>query len=166
MASSRGSAVSPVASRADRASVLPRARCVWMFSIVTVASSTRMPTESARPPRVMILTVCPVSQRANVAAKSAIGYSDDDHGAAHIPEEEEHHQAGQYRADRALRHQVGDRAGNVRRLVELIADRHAVRQHALEFGEVRLDQADDGERGGIARLVTGTYTVRRPFTSA
>jgi hypothetical protein len=34
-----------------------------MFSIVTVASSTRMPTASARPPRVMMLIVCPSALR-------------------------------------------------------------------------------------------------------
>ena len=31
----------------------------WVFSIVTVESSTRMPTASARPPRVMVLMVSP-----------------------------------------------------------------------------------------------------------
>ena len=31
----------------------------WMFSISTVASSTRMPTASAMPPSVMTLSVCP-----------------------------------------------------------------------------------------------------------
>ena len=33
----------------------------WMFSIATVASSTRMPTASARPPRVITLSVSPVA---------------------------------------------------------------------------------------------------------
>ena len=32
-----------------------------MFSISTVASSTRMPTASARPPRVMMLMVSPMA---------------------------------------------------------------------------------------------------------
>ena len=36
---------------------LPCSRCQLMFSMVTVASSTRMPTASARPPRVMMLRV-------------------------------------------------------------------------------------------------------------
>ena len=31
----------------------------WMFSMVTVASSTRMPMASARPPRVMVFIVSP-----------------------------------------------------------------------------------------------------------
>jgi hypothetical protein len=34
-----------------------------MFSIVTVASSTRMPTDSARPPKVMMLMVSPNAAR-------------------------------------------------------------------------------------------------------
>src|SRR6202163_1821110 len=33
---------------------LPCSRCQLMFSMVTVASSTRMPTASARPPNVMM----------------------------------------------------------------------------------------------------------------
>ena len=33
-----------------------------MFSIVTVASSTRMPTASASPPKVMMLSVSPSAQ--------------------------------------------------------------------------------------------------------
>ena len=46
---------------ADRLSKVgfPSARCRSIFSMVTVASSTRMPTAKARPPNVMILSVCP-----------------------------------------------------------------------------------------------------------
>ena len=42
---------------------LPCSRCQLMFSIVTVASSTRMPTASARPPSVMMLSVSPSTHR-------------------------------------------------------------------------------------------------------
>ena len=42
---------------------LPCSRCQLMFSIVTVASSTRMPTASARPPNVMMLKVSPSAHR-------------------------------------------------------------------------------------------------------
>ena len=42
-----------------------------MFSIVTVASSTRMPTASAMPPSVMRCMFSPVSQRPNAAGISA-----------------------------------------------------------------------------------------------
>ncbi len=37
-----------------------------MFSIVTVASSTRIPTASARPPRVMMLSVSPSAYRTKI----------------------------------------------------------------------------------------------------
>ena len=38
-----------------------------MFSMETVASSTRMPTARARPPKVMMLTVCLVIHSASTA---------------------------------------------------------------------------------------------------
>ena len=40
-----------------------------MFSMVTVASSTRMPTDSARPPRVMMLMVSPSAERQATEAR-------------------------------------------------------------------------------------------------
>ena len=44
-----------------------------MFSMVTVASSTRMPTASARPPRVMMLSVWPSADSAAIDASTASG---------------------------------------------------------------------------------------------
>ena len=44
-----------------------------MFSIVTVASSTRMPTASARPPSVMMLSVSPSAASTAMAARTASG---------------------------------------------------------------------------------------------
>ncbi len=44
-----------------------------MLSIVTVASSTSMPTASARPPRVMILSVSPMADSAPIAPKMDSG---------------------------------------------------------------------------------------------
>ena len=44
-----------------------------MFSIVTVASSTRMPTASARPPSVMTLMVSPSTDSAVTEARIASG---------------------------------------------------------------------------------------------
>ena len=73
IASSRGRTTSPLASSTPRAIGAPRARCVWMFSMATVASSTRMPTASARPPSVMMLIVWPAPQSATTAASSANG---------------------------------------------------------------------------------------------
>ena len=56
---SAGTAISAAPSRIASRSPWPPSRWRSMFSIVTVASSTRMPTARARPPRVMILIVSP-----------------------------------------------------------------------------------------------------------
>ena len=52
---------------------LPISRCQLMFSMVTVASSTRMPTASARPPSVMTLIVSPSADRTAIEASTASG---------------------------------------------------------------------------------------------
>jgi hypothetical protein len=44
-----------------------------MFSMVTVASSTRMPTASARPPNVMMLRVSPIADSMMMAPSTASG---------------------------------------------------------------------------------------------
>ncbi len=58
-----GVAICWAPSRIAWTSRVPRPRFRWMFSISTVASSTRMPTASARPPRVITLSVCPMALR-------------------------------------------------------------------------------------------------------
>ena len=73
IASKRGTAVSRFPRRTARATESVRSICTWMFSISTVDSSTRMPIASARPPSVIRLTVCPVSQSATKAPQRAIG---------------------------------------------------------------------------------------------
>ena len=73
IARNRGATTSPPASSTARAIGSPRATWVWMFSIATVASSTRMPTASASPPSVMMLIVCPAAHNAAAAARSANG---------------------------------------------------------------------------------------------
>ena len=57
--SNNGKAISMQASSIARRLGLFISRCWWMFSIVTVAWSTRMPMASARPLNVMMLIVCP-----------------------------------------------------------------------------------------------------------
>jgi hypothetical protein len=47
--------------------------CRWMFSIVTVASSTRIPTASARPPSVIKLMVSPSALKAAMEQSTASG---------------------------------------------------------------------------------------------
>ena len=65
----RGVIVFRQASTTARAFDIPEPRCVWMFSISTVASSTNTPTANARPPSVMMLIVCPVSHSATTAER-------------------------------------------------------------------------------------------------
>jgi hypothetical protein len=60
-------------SRIAGSTSLPCSRCQLMFSIVTVASSTRMPTASASPPNVIMLSVWPVAHRPISAASTASG---------------------------------------------------------------------------------------------
>ncbi len=52
---------------------LPCSRCQLMFSIVTVASSTRMPTASAKPPSVITLMVSPIAENIATEARMASG---------------------------------------------------------------------------------------------
>ena len=73
IARKRGPAVAWMAAVTARAGVCPDSRSCWIASMATVASSTRMPTAKARPPKVMRLIVCPQSQRPSVASKSASG---------------------------------------------------------------------------------------------
>ena len=68
-----GIAICCAPSRIAGSRSLPCSRCQLMFSIVTVASSTRMPTASASPPRVIMLMVIPTAQSATTADKRAIG---------------------------------------------------------------------------------------------
>ena len=60
-------------SRIAARTSLPCSRCQLMFSIVTVASSTRMPTASARPPSVMMLSVSPNIDSSAIAPSTESG---------------------------------------------------------------------------------------------
>src|SRR5690242_8910953 len=77
MASRRGIAVFLQASTTALARDIPASRAEssneWIFSISTVASSTRTPTASARPPSVIMLIVWPVNQSHTTADKRANG---------------------------------------------------------------------------------------------
>ena len=66
---SAGSAISCAPLRIAVSTSSPCSRCQLMFSIVTVASSTRMPTASASPPRVMMLIVSPSADRQMIEAR-------------------------------------------------------------------------------------------------
>jgi hypothetical protein len=73
IARKRGAITSCIASSTARPGGVPRARCVSMFSIATVASSTRMPTASASPPSVMMLIVWPASRNPTTAVRTDSG---------------------------------------------------------------------------------------------
>ena len=68
-----GRAIWRAPSRIAVSTSLPCSRCQLMFSIVTVASSTRMPTASASPPRVMMLMVWPSADRQAIDARMDSG---------------------------------------------------------------------------------------------
>ncbi len=69
VATNAGTPISPAPTMI--ASCRSRPSCRWrsMFSMVTIAWSTRMPTESARPPSVMRLSVSPSALSARIEAR-------------------------------------------------------------------------------------------------
>ena len=68
-----GTPISPAPARIERFSSSPACRCRSMFSMVTIAWSTRMPTESARPPSVMMLSVSPSANSTSIEARIESG---------------------------------------------------------------------------------------------
>ena len=90
-------------SRMAVSTSLPCSRCQLMFSMVTVASSTRMPTASARPPKVMMFRVWPSADSSGDGRQHRQrNRGGDDHGRAPAAQEQQDHQAGQRRGDDAL----------------------------------------------------------------
>jgi hypothetical protein len=73
VAASAGTATWWAASRMATVSRFPMRRLRWMFSTSTVASSTSMPTASARPPRVIRFRVCPVRNSPTTPDRMATG---------------------------------------------------------------------------------------------
>ena len=134
MESSRAMAVRLHASTTARARETPGSIWVWMFSISTVASSTSTPTASASPPSVMMLMVWPVAHSRTTALSSAKGmFMTTISGAAPVAQEDQHHQAGERRAQQAFDNQAAQRVGDVRRLIELQAYVDIVGHDLLEI---------------------------------
>ena len=105
----------------------PRPRCEWTFSMTTVASSTRIPTASARPPRVIRLTVCPVAHSAIIAARWTKDIHHHDEGASPVAQEQQDHQPRECGAEQAFLSQAQDGAYDERRLIKFVADLHTGR---------------------------------------
>ena len=141
------------ASSTARARETPGTIWVWMFSIDTVASSTRTPTASARPPSVMMLMVWPVAHsRTTAAQQRERDIHHHDQGAAPVAQEDQHHQSGEQCAEKSFDHQVANRIGHVRRLVELQAHVDVLRNSVLELRNRGLDGIDHRQGGGIRAL--------------
>ncbi len=68
-----GTPISPAPMTIASSSGWPRWKCRSMFSIVTIAWSTRMPTESASPPSVIRLSVSPSICRTRIEARIESG---------------------------------------------------------------------------------------------
>ena len=93
-----GIAICAAPSRIASHDRLPFARLRWMFSISTVASSTRMPTASARPPSVMTLSVSPSAQRMMIDTRIDSGIETTTMSVLRqLPEEDQDHERGQAR---------------------------------------------------------------------
>ena len=80
-----GSAISCAPSRIAASSGFPADRWRWIFSIATVASSTRIPTASASPPRVIRLIVSPSALRIASEASTESGI---DNAMISVPRQE------------------------------------------------------------------------------
>ncbi len=97
------------ASTTARARETPGSICVWMFSISTVASSTSTPTASASPPSVMMLMVWPVAHsRTTARQQRERNVHNHDQRAAPVAQEDQHHQAGERRAQQSFDDQAAD----------------------------------------------------------
>ena len=105
-----GTAICCAPSRIACTSRLRWCRLRWMFSISTVASSTRMPTASAMPPSVMTFSVSPSSHRQMIDTRIDSGIEmHDDQRAPPRAQEQQDHQPGQPGGDRGLLHHALDR---------------------------------------------------------
>src|SRR6516165_2051013 len=142
---SAGRAISWAPLRMASSTCCPCSRCMLMFSMVTVASSTRMPTASARPPRVMMLMVSPSADRQRNRYR-------DDQGALPAAEKQQNHQRGQCGGDHRFAYHSLDRGGHEQRLIPDQIDVESGRQLLPERGQPLLDVLDDIEGRGSAGL--------------
>ncbi len=93
---SAGTEIWAAPSKMASSSSCPSSRKRSMFSMVTVASSTRMPTARASPPSVMMLMVSPEQAKDDDGGQNRERNRDgDDERAAPAAEKEQDHQPGQ-----------------------------------------------------------------------
>src|SRR6266567_2476403 len=107
----------------------------WVFSIVTVESSTKMPTASARPPSVIVFSVSP--RKYSTVSEDRIAS-----GIEIITTS----------VDGAFAQYAIDRAFNEHRLVEQLGDVESGWSSGADRLQGIFDTVDDCKRGGIAVL--------------
>src|SRR4051812_24312053 len=125
---------------------LPCSRCQLMFSMVTVASSTRMPTASARPPRVMMLSVSPIADSITIAPSTESGIETAMMMVEPASQEQQDHDAGQQRGDDAFIGDAGNGAAYEQRLIADEPDLERLGQRGFDVDHLLLDAGDDIER--------------------
>ena len=124
-----------------------------MFSIATVASSTRMPTASARPPRVMMLIVSPSALSTIIEARIDSGIEIAMISVLRqLPRKSRIISAGQAGGDHRLAHHAVDRGAHEDRLIGQRLDLQLRRQGRGDARQRVAHAADDVERRGVARL--------------
>ena len=124
-----------------------------MFSIVTVESSTRMPTASAKPPSVIVFSVSPrkYSTTSEVRIDSGIEIMTTS-VERHDPRNSRIINAVRAGRDRAFAQHAGHRLLDEHRLVEQLLDLHAGRRRGACRLQRLVDGIDDAQRRGIAVL--------------
>src|ERR1700761_7573086 len=151
---SAGTATCSALSRIAEASGLfcsnPRFR--WVFSISTVASSTSMPTASAKPPSDITLIVCPSADETAMANNAARGSETHNQCAPPAAEKDQDHQGSQDCCRDGLLCDVPDRCTHDHRLVEDRGHCQRRRQPRLDLRDRRFYLVHDGEGGSRAIL--------------
>ncbi len=124
-----------------------------MFSMVTVPSSTRMPTASASPPSVMTLTVSPSQRQQRQREQDGErDLDEDDDRRTPAAEEYQDHQADQRSGEHRLADDAEDGGLDEDRLIADGVQVEARRQALLDPRQQGFDAVDDVERRGRAGL--------------
>ena len=128
-------------------------RWVLMFSIITVASSTRMPTASARPPSVMTLMVWPSQDSTRIEVRMESGMEVATiRVERQLPTNSRTAMPARTRRGHHLLHHVLDRGAHEAGGVVERRDRDAGRQRLEQLRQLGPHAADDGQRRGVAGL--------------
>ncbi len=143
-------------SRIACGTVLPFSRCQLMFSMVTVASSTRMPTASASPPKVMMLRVWPSADSRAMENRIASGIETTiTRVERQLPRNNRIIRPVKRGGDDAFLDHAGNGGAHEDRLVGQRHDLERLRQGLLQPGQQRLDVVHDVEGRGFAALEDG-----------